>query len=64
MKHYTTEETTKKQWILTASIDGNMVDYEEIIESDTEPDFWECYTIAEKHGCEFFHVCELETETA
>ena len=45
-----------KKWILMASVDGNMVDYEEIIESENEPDFWQCYSIAEKHNCEFFHV--------
>jgi len=60
MKAYTTEKTTGKKWILTASIDGINVDYEEIIESETEPDFWTQYEIAEKHGCEFFHVEELE----
>lgn len=60
MKHFTTNPTTEKQWLLTASTDGNMIDYEEIIESDTEPDFWQCYNIAEQHNCEFFHIEELE----
>ena len=62
MKSYTTKPETTKQWILTASIDGNMVDYEEIIESENEPDFWTCYNIAYDHGCDFFSIEELETE--
>lgn len=64
IKHYTTEPANKKQWLLTASVDGNIIDYEEIIESDTEPDYWTAYTIAEEHGCEFFTVEELEVLTA
>jgi len=48
-----------KKWILTASVDGIDIDHEEIIESETEPDFWQCYTIAEKHNCDFFTVTEL-----
>lgn len=58
MKHYTDNKET--QWLLVASTDGNMVDYEEIIISEEEPDFWTCYEIAEKHGCGFFHVEQLE----
>lgn len=48
-----------KKWELTASTDGNMIDYSEIIESETEPDFWTCYNIASAHGCEFFTVEEI-----
>ena len=48
-----------KKWILTASTDGNMVDFETIIESDTEPGFWECYELAALHGCEYFDVQEV-----
>lgn len=44
------------KWRLICSTDGNMVDYEEIIESDTEPGFWECYEIAQAHGCEHFKI--------
>ena len=29
-----------KKWILTCSVDAVEIDYEEIITSDTEPDFW------------------------
>lgn len=62
MKHYITKESTSRQWLFTASIDGVSVDYEEILESDTEPDFWTLYTIAEDHGCSFFQVEELTPE--
>ena len=48
-----------KQWLLTASIDGINVDYDEIIECEIEPGFWTCYAIAEEHGCEFFTINEL-----
>lgn len=47
-----------KKWYLTASTDGNMIDFETIIESDTEPDFWTCYDLAASHECEFFSVTE------
>ena len=47
-----------KKWIFTASIDGNLINYETIIESDTEPDFWTCYNLAAEHGCSFFDVME------
>ena len=62
MKHYTTTKPTTRQWLLTASVDGNLVDYEEIIESDTEPSFWQCYEIAQAHGCDYFTITELEAE--
>ena len=61
MKHYTNKANTK-QWLLTASIDGNLVDFETIIEQENEPDFWTCYDLAQDHGCDFFHVEQLETE--
>ena len=44
------------KWRLICSTDGNMVDYDEIIESEEEPGFWECYEIAEAHGCEHFMI--------
>lgn len=44
------------KWRLICSTDGNMVDYEEIIESNEEPGFWECYEIAQAHGCEHFTI--------
>ena len=48
-----------KTWILTASIDGIGIDYEEIIESENEPDFWTLYNKAAEHNCDFFTVDEL-----
>ena len=44
----------KARYILTCSTDGIDIYYEEIIISDKEPGFWECYEIAENHGCEFW----------
>ena len=48
-----------KKWILTCSIDAVDIDYEEIITSDTEPDFWTCNDIAQEHGCDFWTVDEF-----
>jgi len=48
-----------KKWILTCSIDAVDIDYEEIITSDTEPDFWTCSEIAQAHGCDFWTVDEF-----
>ena len=48
-----------KKWILTCSIDAVDIDYEEIITSDTEPDFWTCDRIAQEHGCDFWTVDEF-----
>ena len=62
MKHYTSKQTNNNQWLLTASIDGDMVDFETIIEQEKEPDFWQCYDIAQKHNCEFFHIEQLELD--
>ena len=47
-----------KKWIFTASQDATTLDFETILESDTEPDFWTCYDLAASHGCEFFSVTE------
>lgn len=47
-----------KKWILTCSKDAIDIDYEEIIESEEEPGFWDCYCIAADHGCDFFTVDE------
>lgn len=49
-----------KKWILTASTDGVMIDFELIIESNTEPGFWECYEIAQENNCDFFSINEFE----
>ena len=48
-----------KKWILTCSIDAVDIDYEEILASDTEPDFWTCNDIAQEHGCDFWTVDEF-----
>ena len=48
-----------KKWILTCSIDAVDIDYEEILTSDTEPDFWTCAEIAQAHGCDFWTVDEF-----
>lgn len=48
-----------KSWILECSVDADMIDYEEVLQSETEPDFWTCYNIAEAHGCPWFTVSEL-----
>lgn len=49
-----------KKWHFVASRDGNLIDFETIIESDTEPGFWDCYKLAASHNCEFFDVWEVE----
>lgn len=49
-----------KKWILTCSIDAVDIDYEEIIESDTEPSFWECYNKAQEHSCDWWSIEEME----
>lgn len=51
-----------KKWEIVCSIDGDLVDYSEIVESETEPEFWEQFEIAEKHDCEWFTCNELEDE--
>ena len=49
-----------KKWLLTASVDANEIDFETVIDSDTEPDFWTCYELATAHGCPWFSVDSLE----
>lgn len=48
-----------KKWILTCSIDAVNIDYEELIESESEPDFWTCYNKAAAHGCDYFTITEV-----
>ena len=48
-----------KKWILTASVDAVNIDYETIIESETEPTFWECHEIAQDHGCDYWSLEEV-----
>lgn len=51
-----------KKWILTASSDAVNIDFETVIKSRKEPDFWTCYDIATANGCEYFYLTEAETE--
>lgn len=48
-----------KKWLLTCSVDAVNIDHEEIIESETEPDFWTCHEIANAHGCEWWSLEEI-----
>ncbi len=48
------------KWRIICSRDAVEIDYEEIISSEAEPDFWTCHEIAEKHGCAFFDVNMVE----
>lgn len=52
------------KWLLTCSVDAVDVDYEQIIDSDEEPGYWECDEIAQAHGCDWWSVCELEENSA
>lgn len=45
-----------KKWKLTCSIDGINIDYEEIIESNKEPNWWQCQENAEEHRCKLWSI--------
>lgn len=60
MKHFVSTKPNKKQWYFTASKDERFVDFSAIIESDTEPSFWECEALAAENGCEFWNIEEME----
>lgn len=49
-----------RKWLLTCSIDAIDVDYETIIESETEPDWWICANIAREHDCEWWTLEECK----
>lgn len=51
-----------KKWLLTCSVDANTVDYDEIIESENEPGYWECNEIANAHGCPWWYCEEYDEE--
>lgn len=55
---FNTEVITK--WLIECSRDAVNVDYSEIFESNIRPGEWECYDIANDHGCEFWTVSEFE----
>ena len=46
-----------KTYLFTASKDGISIDFETVIISGSEPNFWELYELAQAHGCELF-TCE------
>ena len=48
-----------KRYELVCSRDGVGIDYAVTIEAEREPDFWDCCTIAAKHGCDFFTLEEV-----
>ena len=48
------------KWRIICSRDAVEIDYEEIISSEAEPDFFTFHEIAEKHGCAFFDVNMVE----
>lgn len=50
-----------KKWLFTASRDGINVDFETVLESAHEPDFWTCYGLADTHGCSLWTVEEVQT---
>ena len=49
-----------KKWWLTCSVDAVDIDYETIIESEKEPDFWTCENIARENGCEWWSIEEVK----
>ena len=54
------EDEKMRKWLLTCSIDAVDVDYETVIESETEPDFWTCANIAREHDCEWWTLEECK----
>lgn len=48
-----------RKWFLKCSVDCSQVDYEEVIESEKEPDIWTCTHIAEEHGCKWWSLEEV-----
>lgn len=48
-----------KKWLLTCSIDGNLVDFQTVLFSENEPDFWTCFDIANANNCDYFTIYEL-----
>ena len=48
-----------RKWLLTCSVDGVDIDYETVLTSLKEPDFWTCNNIAESHGCSLWSLEEV-----
>ena len=53
-----------KKWLLSCSKDAAFIHWETILESETEPDFWECYRLADCHGCAWFTLEQIGGEPA
>lgn len=51
-----------RKWLFTASTDAIDIDYETIIYAKEEPNFWKLYNLAERHGCEWWSVEEINEE--
>lgn len=51
-----------RKWELICSIDSVDIDYRTVIESENEPDYWYCVSIAKSHGCEWWMIEEIESE--
>ena len=49
-----------KTWELIMSRDAIDIYATEIIYSDEEPGFWECYAIADNYECDWWYVEEVE----
>lgn len=48
------------KYILTMSRDAISIFKEITIEADQEPDFWSCYDLAQKNGCDYFSLDLLQ----
>lgn len=48
-----------KKWWFTASIDGNKIDFETVLESEKEPGFWDLNELAEENGCTLWSIEEI-----
>lgn len=44
------------KWLLMCSKDAVYVDFEQVLESEKEPGFWECENIAKENGCEWWSL--------
>lgn len=49
-----------KKWLITCSVDAIDIDYETTIQSESEPDWWICESIACQHGCEWWIMDEIK----
>ena len=49
-----------KVFRFTASTNGDFVDYETVIISKNEWNFWKCEELAKRHGCEMWSIEEMK----